>query len=268
MYGGNGYERTLTVYGTKTNQAIWKVTLPQDRFITEFIWSPVNENLLAFLEGSATPAGFITESMKLNVVDVSQGKILFTYDNDDFGETQWSPDGQMILYLDSSYRYRGYGRAFTEAPCILFWETGKKRCLDKIPNIIPAGYKLETTGVYQWSKDSQSIFYTYEYVIISDHYEMLGNLCVYRLIEDSIHCPTQDLEALRKRSALWYDISPDERFIYFCYSDASIMNDYADESSDGIIGIDGSGFFSWVGASRDYLPKTQCSGETLWRPLP
>jgi hypothetical protein len=259
-------DKALTVTNNKTNQVVYEFTLPKNRYVTEFIWSPVNEKQLAILQGSPEPLnGFITENMTLTIVDVAEGKVLSSFDGN-FGIIQWSPDGRMILYQDSWFRYRNYGVSFKDAPCMLILATGEKRCLRSIPRVVPPGYKLSTTGIYEWAKDSHSIYYTYLYYSPSEN-EMLGNLCNYSLITSHINCPTQDLEVLNGRSVADYDISPDQQFIYLCYSASSILNDYADNENDGIIKNDGSGFFSWVGTIQDGGPQV-CSLDTLWRPRP
>jgi hypothetical protein len=259
-------KKAISVTDTKTNQVIWEATLPENRYGTEILWSPVSENYLAFLQGSPEPLnGFIIEDMSLTMVNVVEGKILSSYDGD-FGILRWSPDGKMILYQNPWFRYRNYGVSFRDAPCLLILGIGEKRCLRNIPRVIPAGYELLTTGVYRWANDSNSIYYTYLYSLPSQ-WNILGNLCNYSLIDSHINCPTQDLEALHGRSVIYYDLSPDEQFIHFCYSTSTILNDYADIADDGIIKVDGSGFFSWVGTIQDGGPQT-CSIDTLWRPLP
>jgi hypothetical protein len=261
-------DKAITVTDTKTNQVIWELTLPENRFGTEFVWSPVNENYLTFLQGSPEPLnGLITEEMTLTIVDVVEGKILSSYDGE-FGILRWSPDAKMILYQNPLFRYRNYGFAFKDAPCILILGTGQRRCLRSIPRLVPTGYTLGTTGVYEWENDSNSVFYTYLYFSESKpQYEVLGNLCNYSIVDSHINCPTQALEALHGRSVIYYELSPDEQYIYFCYSASTILNDYASVADDGIIKVDGSGFFSWVGTILDGGFQT-CSRDTLWRPLP
>jgi hypothetical protein len=257
---------TIVVTDTKTDQVVWKSTLAPDRLGTEIVWSPVEANHLAFLQGSLEPkSDLIVKSMVLTIVDVVEGKVLSSYEGN-LGVLEWSPDGEMILYQDPSFLYRGYGIPFKDAPCILFLATGEEKCLRAIPHIIPAGYDLATTGVYEWANDSKFIYYTYVYYLQSND-EILGNLCRYSLADEHIECPTQDLGALHGRSIVYYDISPNQEFIHFCYSETTILNDVAGGGRDGIIGVDGSGFFSWVGAIQDGPPET-CSFATLWRPLP
>ena len=260
-------DRIVRVSDTATSQVVWEHSLPKNRYGTELLWSPVNESHLAFLHGSPEPLNeLITNDMTLTIVDISSGKTLSTF-NGDFGILRWSPNGKMILYLNPQFRYRNYGIPFKNAPCILFLESGEKKCLRSIPREIPTGYKLLTTGLYEWASDSNSIFYTYLYTLPSE-WNILGNLCNYSLIDSHIKCPTQNLEVLKERGVISYDISPDEQYIHFCYSESTILNDYADTANDGVIKIDGSNFFSWAGIIQDQVPEQSCSSQTLWRPLP
>jgi hypothetical protein len=260
-------DRIVSVSDTATGQIVWEHSLSKNRYGTELLWSPVNESHLAFLHGSPEPLNeLITNDMTLTIVDISSGETLSTFDGD-FGILRWSPDGKMILYLNPKFRYRNYGVTFRDAPCILFLATGEKKCLRSIPREIPTGYELLTTGLYEWASDSTSIFYTYLYTLPSE-WDILGNLCNYSLIDSHIKCPTQNLEALKERGVISYDISPDEQYIHFCYSESTILNDYADTANDGVIKIDGSNFFSWAGIIQDQVPKQSCSRQTLWRPLP
>jgi hypothetical protein len=261
-------DKIITVKDSETANVIWELNLPENRYGTELLWSPINESHLAFLQGSPHISGRITENMTLTIVDVATSRILSTYDGN-FGMMEWSPDGKMILYLAPSFRYRNYGIPFKDAPCLLILMTGEKKCLRSIPRLVPVGYNLSTTGNYSWAEDSNSIFYTYEYILSpSTHYEILGNLCNYSLLDSHITCPTQDLEILHSNHIAFYDLSPDKKFIHFCYSDSSLLSDAAGTSNDGIIKIDGSGFFSWVGTIIDGGPFEACSIETFWRPLP
>lgn len=259
-------DKVITVEDKKTNEILWKLVLPENRYGTEIVWSPVNENYLAFLQGSPTLSGKITEDMTLSIVDVAKGEILSTY-NGNFGMLEWSPNGKMILYLNPSFRYRNFGIPFQDAPCLLILAAGENRCLRSITRVIPTGYELLTTGIYKWAGDSNSIFYTYTYKL-PNQWIILGNLCNYSLIDSRIYCPTQDLEVLSGRSVSNYELSPDKQFIYFCYSKSTLVEDYAGESNDGIIKIDGTGFFSWTGTIIDGYPPHICSVDSYWRPLP
>ncbi len=254
---------TIVIVNNNTNQIVWESQPANNVYGIEFLWSPTDENLLAYLQGKPEPLnGFIAESVILTIVDVANGEIISTYSGD-FGALKWSPDGKRILYQDPWFR-NGY--AFRDAPCILALVTNEKICLLTIPSIIPPGYKLATTGIYKWSNNSNHIYYTYLYRS-PDETENFGNLCIYNLIDGNIHCPTQDLEVLHGRSIVYYDFSPDEQYIHFCYSASTILNDYADTANDGVISVDGTNFFSWTGAIIDGGPQS-CSYNSLWRPQP
>lgn len=154
----NSDMNAIKVNLASTGETIWDTSLSKNRYGTELLWSPTNESYMAFLQGSPDNLnGFLTKDMTLTIVDVAKGKILSTFDGN-FGDLEWSPNGKMILYLNPEFRYRNYGIPFKDAPCILFWETGEKRCLRSIPRLIPAGYELLTTGRYSWADDSNSIF--------------------------------------------------------------------------------------------------------------
>lgn len=259
----SGDNSTIVVINTYTNQIVWESQSTNNVYGIEFLWSPTDENLLAYLQGKPEPLNdFIADSVTLTIVNVAKGEINSVYSGD-FGTLKWSPDGNKILYQDPWFR-NGY--AFRDAPCILFLETNEIKCLQSIPHIIPPGYKLITTGIYKWGNNSNYIYYTYLYRT-PDETEKLGNLCVYNLVEGIIHCPTQELEILHGRSIVYFDISPDEQYLHFCYSASTILNDYADTANDGIIKVDGTGFFSWVGAIIDGGPQS-CSYNSIWRPSP
>lgn len=101
-------DKVITVTDPKTSEVLWELTLPEDRYGTEVLWSPVNESHLAFLQGSPALSAKITEDMTLNIVDVTNGVILSTY-NGNLGIMERSPNGKTILYLAPSFRYRNYG---------------------------------------------------------------------------------------------------------------------------------------------------------------
>jgi hypothetical protein len=256
--------RKLIIFDTKNNKTVWQSQPSKDVYGTEYAWSPTENDVLAFVQGKPEPLnGFITEDMLLTVVKVGKGKVLFRYSGH-FGDIRWSPDGTKIFYLGPAIRYHNLGIGFKGTPCVIDVRAGTNRCLAKIPGLVPPNSKLETTGLYKWSSDGRSIFYTYLYA--SSDGEALGNLCSYTLLKSDIHCPTQGLAELQGHSIVSYELAPTERFVHFCYSDSSILNDYAGNAYDGVISADGSGFFSWVGAIVDGGPR--CSFDVLWRPIP
>ena len=207
---------------------------------------------------------FITEPITLTIVDVTTGNVLGSYEGN-FGMVEWSPDGNKLLYEDALSNYKNYGVAFTDAPCILFLNLAEKRCLRAIPRLVPDGHQLVTTGSYEWAPDNQTILYAYIYETQGN---WLGKLCIYSLVTGYINCPVENLEAINGMTIGAPDISPDQQFIHFCYSASSMLNDYVDTGYDGLIRVDGTGFFSWVGATHDGGPFETCSVGTLWRPSP
>ena len=261
-----GDPKTIVVTDTKTGQVVWESDAIENIWVAGCAWSPVDDNQLAFIQGSPKPEGdFVTENISLSIVDVTTGKIISTYVGN-FGGISWSPDATQILYQDPLVHYRTYGIPFQDAPCILLLGTDETRCLRAIPRLVPEGFRLITTTNYDWTIDSKSVYYTYLYYSKSND-EILGNLCVYNLMDGHIACPTQDLKILHGRSVGIYDVSPNQEFIHFCASTSTPLNDYSDNSNDVVIKFDGTGFFSWTGAIQDGGPNV-CSLDTLWRPLP
>jgi hypothetical protein len=264
-WGGENNTR-ITVMDNKTHQMIWDSGPFEETYYgTLFRWSPKDENQLAYLQGKLVKpeSDFVSQTVVLTVVDVVKGKVLGRYGGN-IGLLVWSQDGRRILYEGAETSYQNQGVEFKDSPCILFLELAETRCLKSIPRLVAKGYQLVTTGVYRWSPDSKSIFYTYIY---KRQDKIIGNLCVYELVTGHIDCPVDNLDALKGMTITNLDISPDGQFIHFCYSAASILNDYADISNDSLIKVDGTGFFSWAGAIHAGTPDQSCSHGTLWRPL-
>ena len=259
-YGG------FTVTNSITNEVLVDFTTPAEMYITVYKWSPVNDNLLAFVQGKYDDYfTFITEDMTLNIMDVQTGKLLKEYSGD-FGWLSWSPDGNKILFKNAESRYSTYGIGFTDAPCIMFLELDEQKCLNSIPRNVPSGYKLATTTQYEWSSDGERIFYRALYQKDQETYSIRGDVCIYDLINGHIVCPTEKLEDLNERDAS-YSFSPNEEYMYICISKQTSLSDYVDESHDGILKVDGSGLFTWKGTVQDDNFKL-CSYDVLWRPLP
>lgn len=257
----------ITVINNITNETVLDLTTPAETYITVYEWSPTNNNLLAYVQGKyAYPTDLIIQDMTLSIIDVSSGETMKTYSGD-FGRVNWSPDGNKILYENARAIFSNYGVAFTEAPCIMFLNLDEQRCLRSIPRYVPQGYVLATTARYNWSSDSERIYYTVLYYKDQENYSIRGNICIYSLINGHIDCPTEDLDALTERDA-GYSLSPNDEYLYLCISKSTSLNDYADESKDGIMKVDGSGFFTWQGTLRDDSPSKICSYDIVWRPLP
>jgi hypothetical protein len=264
----NGENRNMiAATDIETTQTAWEYIAPNGYFVTNFAWSPTDENQLVFVLGMKDQNNEINLlSTRLFIVDVFHKKILRTYEGD-FGEIEWSTDGKMILFTNSKLLFRNFGLGFTEAPCFYYIETGIKRCLRNIPQVSHPGYDFKTTAVYQWGPGGENIFFTYLFLMHEMPFSWSGNLCIYNLNDGQIHCPTQGLTELRENSIVGYSISPDQKYIHFCFSDSSVLNDYEGTSRDAIIKIDGTGFFSWIGNRLVETPSS-CSQGSLWRPMP
>jgi len=260
-------EARILVLDSKTDTLIWQSPDGDGVSDIEYEWSPISDNLIAVVRGNLDPISeFHTKDMNLCLINVKNGELVRSYQAK-FGSIDWSPNGNLILYLDPFYMYRNYGFAFQSAPCLLFLDSGQSKCMTSIPRSqIPVGFSFRTTGLYQWLSDSKSIAYIYVYQLNDPHYQISGNLCIYNLMNGSIDCPTDYLDVLKDHSIIHYDFSPDEKVVHFCYAVNSILNDYADTSQDAIIGMDGTGFSTWVGnINEDGM--WGCSHEHIWRPV-
>ncbi len=255
----------IVVTDNTTNEAIWEFSPPIGIYATRYAWSPVDDNILAYIQGEYDSSSWITQAMTLTIVDVISGKVQGTYPGD-FGRFYWSPEGNQILYQDEMSVYSNYGFGFIDPPCILSLETNITKCIVEIPRFVPPGYELATTDIYRWSADGRSISYVYLYSSPKD-LSFQGNLCIYDLDNPSIYCPTQDLEKLKNKGVTGR-LSPSEQYIHICVSTSTVLNDYAGSSEDGIIKVDGTGFFSWIGWLSNDGPDHHCSWDALWRPLP
>lgn len=257
----------ITVVNNLTNEVVWELTTPKGVYINEFLWSPVDNDILAYVQGKPDPiaSDFIVVDVSLNIVDVTTGELLATYSGD-FGRIEWSPDGKMILFQNAASRLSNYGVGFLDAPCILFLNSNERKCLRSIPKRIPEGYILKSTGGYTWEPTRESIFFVYLYWS-QENSKYAGEICEYSLVNSDINCLTENLKELDERSTGGYSLSPSQEYIYFCISDASFLNDYADYSNDSVMKIDGTGYFSWVSIIQDGGPDV-CTFDVLWRPLP
>lgn len=255
-----GNRDNIQVVDRRTSELIWEPVLPEWRYITEAAWSPVNENQLAIVQASMNhETGYPTEAVTLSIVNVRNGEILAYYEGD-FGVTRWSPDGRLILFQDMSNLYWNTMETSKEPPCILNLETGEQKCFTSIPYRVPEGYDLSSTWQYTWAEDSKSVLFAYDYFRETDK-SSLSDLCIYDLRDGHIDCPTQNSEAFIDHRIIGIDSSPDEQYIAFC------RYHWLSGGKTGVIGRDGSGFFSWTGAFvEDGAPG--CSPGVLWRPEP
>lgn len=257
----------FTITNNLTNEVVLDLATPQDMYITEYLWSPTENNVLAYIQGkyNSPESDFITSDISLNIVNVTTGKIQASHSGD-FGRMEWSPDGKMILFQNAISRYSNYGVGFLDAPCILFINSNDIKCLRSIPKRIPEEYKLASTGIYKWNMERNSIFFIYLYWSEAET-KYAGELCEYSLVDSSTTCITEKIEELDQRSVGQYSLSPSNEYVYFCISDSSILNDYADFSNDSIMKLDGTGYFSWESVIQIDGPAL-CTFDELWRPLP
>jgi hypothetical protein len=70
-------------------------------------------------------------------------------------------------------------------------------------------------------------------------------LCIYDLLTHQIQCSSRSLPQLDYRGIVGSYVSPNGRFVHFCYSNSTILNDYAEDAADGVVGVDGKTFVFW-----------------------
>lgn len=264
-----GEEGSLQVKDNRTGKIVWESSNQDGFFEFSFSWSAVDDHLLAATRGKSDPDfdDFIAKDMYLDIIDAVAGEIVKSLPGP-FGRTEWSPDGTRILFLPPHYSYALYGVAFRDAPCILSMDSWKIQCPQSIPaSHIPDGFRLITTGRYRWTGDGKYLSYLSLYGSSDPDLGVSSDVCLYHLADGSIRCPTDDVELPSDLTIMEYDISPDGQFVHFCYGNTSILNDFSDDSWDGVIAIDGSGYRTWNSTVlEDGSPG--CAVGLAWRPIP
>jgi len=265
----------ITILSRDNGETVWQSSSIDGLWESEFAWSPVNDRIIAMVRGIPDERdyyGMLIKSKVMQLIDVKTNQIVSSFSGD-FNEIVWSPNGENILYQHAISLDTSIGYGFRDAPCILNIGTGINKCLPNIPSEhIPDGAKLQTTANYSWSRDGGSIRYIYQYSFHPDeHNQKYADLCIYSLMTGTIACPTDNLVELKGRSILNYDFSPDEEFIYFCYSVNSLFSDdQTGQSNDAIVDVDGRRFTAWAGQIFSGVgPETRCSNfGPMWRPTP
>jgi hypothetical protein len=273
-------EWQLIVTDSETGEMAWESN-PSDGFWdVHFEWSPVNNSHIAFVAGKPDLSIGLELPMKdvaLTVVDIESGEIVSHHEGN-IGLFNWSSDGAKILYKDAASLYWNFGYGFNGAPCIFNTQTTEESCIEKIPNRPhPEGYTLITTDDYQWSPNGNSIYFTYSYSVQNG---MIGNFCIYNLVDENIVCPTDNLSKLPGWDIDWYfgwristyDLSPDGEYVHFCLdSNHPLSDDQGGSSKDGLIDIHGTSLITWVSGQEvdGQYPTSRCSfNSAIWRPLP
>jgi hypothetical protein len=258
-------ESIAVVMSSTSGETVWQADPTDGLYDSEFAWSPINDSILAIISGKPEPInGLIINDTMLTIVDVATNNIISSYSGD-FSLIEWSPDGKQILSQDAFARVSN-SSFFNGSPCITTLETGEIRCLTEIPAYYPDYISLISTKEYNWSQDARSIYYITA-LKSENGEEVSGDFCIYDLADGAIICPTRNLSMLQGRSIFGYAVSPDQRYIHFCFSVSSTDDFLNPNGMDGIIDMSGEGLISWVGLIQIDGPQT-CSLQTLWRPLP
>jgi len=238
----------VVIENLETEQ-VTQITDPSDGLYNyQFSWSPVISQL-AILRGAPVEGqgGMMIPSGDRIEIYKPDGQKVISFDGS-FSSPIWSPDGSKILYRETS----------STSPCFLDINTATKRCLREIERDHPSASSITSLG---WSKDESQIYYVYNGIDES-------GLCIYNLINGKDFCPTTGLQELGKNSVERYIISPNERFFVFHFGGSCASCDYWDDPTVGIIGVDGTNFYS---IGKESLVSTSYTfsypmGTLLWRP--
>ncbi len=258
----------IKITDNTTGEVVLESDLSDGLWESEYAWSPWQNRYIAFVRGSpdGETSSLITRNTVLKVIDVKNGDLVAEFKGD-IGNIQWSPDGSRILYQSVWARYATMGIPVKGAPCIFDIVSLKNRCIRKIPEApAPAGYQLETTGLYSWSPDGQSLRYLALYVQ-PESSKHIGEICTYDLAKGLVACPMEQLVEPQGWGISYYDYSPDGQFINFCFSESNILDSFIGSGYDALVKADGTGLLTWIGLGEKGEP--QCSYfRQVWRPSP
>lgn len=258
------YDLGQVVVNDITNDGlVWQSNSSDGIWDSEFAWSPSDDLILAVVSGIRdTSTVRKNKNVILRIIDVKSNRELAHYEGD-IKQIQWSPDGSQILYL---YPYKYGGHNIYGSPCILNVNNGNNKCFSSNNNNIPEKTTYISTGDVRWGIDNQTLFYIKE-KRSTDSGEVSGDICFINLLEGSTSCPTEQLHDKPGLLFIYFDVSPDQEFLHFCYSISNTLSYYDKDAYDGIIRINGNGFISWIGITMPIgTPQHSCSYSTIWRP--
>ena len=237
----------IKVVDNETGETLWESDLKDGMWESEFAWSPHINGVIAFVRGSpqSETSSLITRNTELTLINVNTEQVVAEF-KADMGNIKWSADGSRILYESVFARYATMGVGSRAPACILDTLSLSNRCLWNIPQALPPpGYQLETTGLYSWSPDGQSIRYMILYSDGANEPAYKGNVCIEKLVDGTIFCPTASVQEPNGWGISYYDVSPDGQYINYCYSKSTILDNSIGEGYDALIHVDGTGFRSW-----------------------
>lgn len=210
---------------------------------------------VAILQGSSPDPDLIYPmGTSISIYSLPDGKLVSAY-NGKFCTMKWSPDGDKLLTTQSDENACNSN----SVPVILYSSSGRSQRITAIENAQHSKYSIST---FNWSQDSNSIFYTYVNPDRSD-------VCRYDLTKDDIFCPTGSFDELNERKVEYYKLSPDEKFLTVLYGDSCAGCDYWGDPSSVLMNIDGNDMlFLGKEIYRSEVNSPYPYNTLVWRPLP
>ena len=206
-------EWTTRVYDTLSGESVYESNPQDGLWDIEAAWSPTNDRYIAIVKGEMNTQQdpFYVLSTKVEIIDVLSKSVVSRFSGD-FGNIEWSDNGEKILYIDSRSLYWNYGEHFQGSPCILDIANGSRDCLDAIPN---THFQTEFDDFWifrvDWGSDDRYIYYIMYYNLSADE---TSYICRYDLVTADIVCPDVDESVFGDNVVLGYSVSPGDNFLY------------------------------------------------------
>lgn len=213
-----------------------------------------SQTKVAILQGTSPDPDLIYPmGTRISVYSLPDGKIIASYEGQ-FCSMKWSPDENKILTTQTDDT-ACYSNA---VPTILYPSSSRSERISAIEDAQHSKYSIST---FNWSHDSNFIYYTYVNPDRSD-------VCRYDLTSKSIFCPTSGFDELNKYNVEYYKLSPDEKFLALLYGDSCAGCDEWGEPSSALMKIDGSDLFM-LGKEiyRAEVNARYPYNTLVWRPL-
>jgi hypothetical protein len=210
---------------------------------------------VAILQGTTLDPDLIYPmGSRISVYSLPDGKLIASYEGR-FCSMKWSPDENKILTTQPD-EAACYSNA---VPTILYPSSSRSERISEIEDALHSKFSIST---FNWSQDSNLIYYTYVNPDRSD-------VCRYDLATHRIFCPTSGFDELNLHNVEYYELSPNEEFITFLYGDSCAGCDEWGEPSSALMKIDGSDLF--LLGKEIYRAEVNAPypyNTLAWRPLP
>lgn len=214
-----------------------------------------SQTKVAILQGTTPDPDLIYPmGTRISVYSLPDGELLASYDGQ-FCSMMWAPDENKVLTTQTD-ETACYSNA---VPTILYRSSSRDERISVIEDAQHSKYSIST---FNWSHDSNFIYYTYVNPDRSD-------VCRYDLTSKTIFCPTSGFDELNKHNVEYYKLSPDEKFLALLYGDSCAGCDEWGEPSSLLMKIDGSDLFM-LGKEiyRAEVNAPYPYNTLVWRPLP